>query len=167
MNLTKKGKIILSLGVLVVVLGAGIPIVISSANNNSSINLTLLDNAGVMVEYQGTRIYIDPYNFGNEYEDMPADGILITHEHGDHYDPDVMESLQKEDTINVFPAIMEAEIALFDGIGVVPEENFMIGSINVSTFYMYTPVTLKNQIIPAISLILTDSRFFMQEILTF
>jgi len=138
MNLTKKGKIILSIGVLVVVLGAGIPIVISSVNNNSSINLTLLDNAGVMVEYQGTRIYIDPYNFGNEYEDMPADGILITHEHGDHYDPDVMESLQKEDTINVFPAIMEAEIALFDGIGVVPEENFMIGSINVSTFYMYT-----------------------------
>ncbi|QEE17365.1 MBL fold metallo-hydrolase [Promethearchaeum syntrophicum] len=138
MNLTKKGKIIISLGVLVVILGAGIPIIVSSVAQDSAVKLTLLDNAGVMIEFQETRIYIDPYNFGNEYEDKPADAILITHEHGDHYDPDVMESLQKEGTINVFPAIMEAEIARFDGMGVVPEESFMVGSINISTFYMYT-----------------------------
>ena len=138
MNLTKKGKIIISLGVLVIILGSGIPIVFSSVAKDSSVKLTLLDNAGVMIEYQEMRVYIDPYNFGNKYEDKPADGILITHDHGDHYDPDVMESLQKEGTINVFPTIMESEIALFDGIGVVPEESFMIGSINISTFYMYT-----------------------------
>jgi len=138
MNLTKKGKILLSLGVLVVIFGAGTPIVISSLAQDSSVKLTLLDNAGVMIEYQDLRIYIDPYNFGDDYADKPADAILITHEHGDHYDPEVMESLQKEGTINVFPAIMESEIALFDGIGMIPEESLMIGSINVSTFYMYT-----------------------------
>ena len=138
MNLTKKGKILISLGVLAVILGAGTPIVFSSVAKDSSVKLTLLDNAGVMIEYQEIRIYIDPYSITEKYEDMPADAILITHEHGDHYNADVMATLQKEGTINVFPEIMEAEIALFDGIGVVPEESFMIGSINVSTFYMYT-----------------------------
>ena len=138
MNLTKKGKIIISLGVLVIILGSGIPIVFSSVAKDSSVKLTLLDNAGVMIEYQEIRIYIDPINIDEDYEDMPADGILITHDHGDHYQPDVMEMLQKEGTINVFPEIMEAEIALFDGIGVVPEESLMIGNIKISTYYMYT-----------------------------
>ena len=97
MNLTKKGKIILSLGVLAVVFGAGTPFVINKLAENSAVKLTLLDNAGVMIEYQETRIYIDPYNFGNQYEDMPADGILITHEHGDHCNPDSINLISTDD----------------------------------------------------------------------
>jgi L-ascorbate metabolism protein UlaG (beta-lactamase superfamily) len=138
MNLTKKSKILIGLGVFVVLIGASTPFVVSSVIKNQSVNLTLLDNAGVLIESQGVRIYIDPWNITAEYEDKPADAILITHEHGDHYNEDVMASLQKEGTINVFPAIMTAEIALFDGVGMVPEESMMIGNINISTFYMYT-----------------------------
>lgn len=141
MNLTKKGKILISLGVLVVILGASTPFVVSNIAQNSSVKLTLLYNAGVMIESQGIRIYIDPYNLTDDYDDMPADAILITHDHGDHYQADVMEMLQKEGTINVFPEIMESEIALFDGIGLVPEESLMIENINVSTFYMYTGIS--------------------------
>ena len=138
MNLTKKGKIIISLGALAVVIGAGTPLVVSKLAESSAVKLTLLNNAGIMIEFQDSRIYIDPIDLNEEYENLPADGILITHDHGDHYQPDVIEMLQKEDTINVFPEIMEAEISLFDGIGVVPEESLMIGNITISTFYMYT-----------------------------
>ena len=49
------------------------------------VNVTLLANAGVMIEADDLRIYIDPIDLPSEYRDMPADAILITHDHGDQY----------------------------------------------------------------------------------
>jgi L-ascorbate metabolism protein UlaG (beta-lactamase superfamily) len=46
--------------------------------------------------------------------------------------------LQKDGTVNVFPEIMSNEIRRHDGIGVNPEEDFMVGDIKVTPFYMYT-----------------------------
>ena len=45
-------------------------------------------------------IYIDPVrSFGN-YSDMPkADLILVTHEHSDHLDPDLINDLRKSSTV--------------------------------------------------------------------
>ena len=51
------------------------------------INVTLLENAGVMIETNDTRIYIDPYLLNSTFADYPADIVLVTHPHGDHYDP--------------------------------------------------------------------------------
>ena len=105
---------------------------------DGAINVTLLNNAGVMIEAGDTRIYIDPYDIPREYSNYPADAILITHDHGDHYQSSVINMLQKDDTLNVFPAIMGTEIARHNGVGVNPEEEFMIGNIKVTPFYMYT-----------------------------
>jgi L-ascorbate metabolism protein UlaG (beta-lactamase superfamily) len=43
-------------------------------------------------------IYFDPYQIG---DDIPADIILITHEHYDHCSPDDVEKIQKEETVIV------------------------------------------------------------------
>lgn len=102
------------------------------------INVTLLNNAGVMIEAGDTRIYIDPIDLPSEYRDKPADAILITHDHGDHYQYATVNMLQKEGTLNVFPAIMDTEIERHDGLGVVPEDEFEIGDIRVTAYYMYT-----------------------------
>jgi L-ascorbate metabolism protein UlaG (beta-lactamase superfamily) len=102
------------------------------------INVTLLTNAGIMIEADGVRIYIDPIDLPQEYREKPADAILITHDHGDHYQYSTINMLQKEDTLNVFPAIMDTEIARHDGMGVVPEDEFNIGDIRVTAYYMYT-----------------------------
>ena len=51
---------------------------------DSDVNVTLLSNAGVMIEADGMRIYIDPVDLPNSYMDYPADAVLITHHHGDH-----------------------------------------------------------------------------------
>ena len=67
-----------------------------------------------------------------------ASVLFITHEHGDHYDQAVINMLQKEDTMNVFPAYMSSEIALHDGMAVVPGDTFQVGTIEVTCFYMYT-----------------------------
>ncbi len=105
---------------------------------DGDVNVTLLNNAGVMIEAGDTRIYIDPIDLPNEYRDYPADAILITHHHGDHYQASVINMLQKEGTINVFPEIMSTEITRHDGVGVDPEDEVMVGDIKITAYYMYT-----------------------------
>ena len=138
MSLTKKMKLIIIISSIVVATAAIATPTTIVVLNNKTIYFNLLDNAGVMIESKGVRIYIDPYNLPNNYSNFPADAILITHDHGDHYDADIIDMLQKEDTLNVFPAIMTTQITLHDGLAVVPEDSFQVGHINVTCFYMYT-----------------------------
>jgi L-ascorbate metabolism protein UlaG (beta-lactamase superfamily) len=95
-----------------------------------AVELTLLENAGIMIEAGDIRIYIDPVDLPSEYEDSPADAIL--------YQESTVRMLQKEGTLNVFPEIMEGEIRRHDGTGVVPGEEVSVGSITVTAFNMYT-----------------------------
>ena len=142
---SSKEKTILASAAVLVVLAiviqySGIlaPQVGSGEIGSEGINVTLLTNAGIMIEVDEMRIYIDPIDLPNEYRDKPADAILITHDHGDHYQYATVNMLQKESTLNIFPAIMDTEIARHDGLGVVPEDAFEIGDIKVTAFYMYT-----------------------------
>ena len=135
------GSVIALLLVIVVVEYNGT--LVTSTNSevgysDGAINVMLLNNAGVMIEADGTRIYIDPYDLPREYSNYPADAILITHDHGDHYQSSVINMLQKDGTLNVFRKIMDTEIARHDGLGVNPEEEFMVGNIKITPFYMYT-----------------------------
>jgi L-ascorbate metabolism protein UlaG (beta-lactamase superfamily) len=49
--------------------------------------------------YQGKVVHVDPVSREADYSKMPkADLILITHEHGDHFDPKALSLLRKEQT---------------------------------------------------------------------
>jgi len=104
----------------------------------AGIRLTLLENAGVMIEAEGLRIYIDPYRLPDNYTDYPADAILVTHTHGDHYQVTSIDKIATDDTIFIFPENMSTEIARHDGIGVNPGDSVQVGTINITAFYMYT-----------------------------
>ena len=139
-----KEKIILGSGailVLIVILvqysGNQVNQPTNVVGNQGAINVTLLTNAGVMIEARGMRIYIDPVELPSEYGDSPADLVLITHNHGDHYQESTVNMLQKEGTVNVFPEIMRTEITRHDGVSVVPRDELELGSIKVTAFYMY------------------------------
>ena len=111
-------NIIISLGVIFAVTVIAVPsIVVPLRNNNNTITLKLLDNAGIMIETQDTRIYVDPYNLDSSYDDLDADFILITHPHGDHYDPASLSLLDKEDTIYIMPENMSTQLSFHDGNG--------------------------------------------------
>ena len=142
---SSKEKTILATAAVLVILAVAVqysgifaPQVNTGEIGADGINVTLLTNAGIMIEADEMRIYIDPIDLPNEYRDKPADAVLITHDHGDHYQYATVNMLQKEGTLNVFPAIMDTEIARHDGLGVVPEDEFEIGDIKVKAFYMYT-----------------------------
>lgn len=138
MVLAKSVKLAIIIGVSTAVVAAAVvPTTVILVRNNT-IYFDTLYNAGIMIETKGIRIYIDPIDLSDDYEKLPADVILITHDHGDHYQQDTIDMLQKENTVNVFPAIMSSVVTLNDGMGVVPLDNFQIEHVNITCFYMYT-----------------------------
>lgn len=63
------------------------------------LEITFIGHGTLMFGYQGKNIHVDPVSREADYSKMPrADIILITHEHGDHLDPDVINILRKEKT---------------------------------------------------------------------
>ncbi|MFX1512475.1 MAG: MBL fold metallo-hydrolase [Promethearchaeota archaeon] len=111
---------------------------ITYSNSNNGIHVRLLNNAGVMIETEDTRIYIDPFDLPSNYSNYPADAILITHNHGDHYDPASIDIISTDNTSYYFPAIMTMEALQYGATTVIPEDIFAIDNFNVCCFYMYT-----------------------------
>ncbi|MCK5150593.1 MAG: MBL fold metallo-hydrolase [Candidatus Thorarchaeota archaeon] len=135
-----KNKIAMG-AILVALIGVGslgVLLALNTPVEDNSIRITLLDNAGVMIEAEGLRIYIDPYNLPDNQTDLPADAILVTHPHGDHYHFGAIEKIATDDTIFIFPENMSTEIDRHDGVGVNPGDTVEIGSITVTAFWMYT-----------------------------
>ncbi len=143
MQLTRTSQIVAIMTISIVVIGASAFVGITLLNTpppDDSITITLLENAGVMIEAEGFRIYIDPFDIPDNYSSLPADAILTTHPHGDHYNETLVNLLQKPGTINVFPENMTDAVSAHNGVGVNPGDTVQVGSITVTAFYMYTEI---------------------------
>ncbi|GAG33256.1 unnamed protein product, partial [marine sediment metagenome] len=63
------------------------------------LKITFIGHGTLMFTFNGKTIHVDPVAREADYTKMPqADLILVTHEHGDHLDPDVIGILCKEST---------------------------------------------------------------------
>ncbi len=61
--------------------------------------ITFIKHATLMFEYKGLVIHVDPVSMFADYSKMPkADIILVTHEHGDHFDSRTINLLKKNNT---------------------------------------------------------------------
>ncbi|MFW9806533.1 MAG: MBL fold metallo-hydrolase [Candidatus Thorarchaeota archaeon] len=105
----------------------------------TEIEVTLIYNAGVMIEAKGVRIFIDPLYLPNNYSELSADVILITHPHTDHYNPEDIDEILTNDTLFVCPKNMTGAIEQYDGFGVNPGDSFLVGDINITAFPLYLP----------------------------
>jgi L-ascorbate metabolism protein UlaG (beta-lactamase superfamily) len=63
-----------------------------------------LGHSGFLLEGDGKKIYIDPYDLSEEpaFEDK-ADILLITHEHFDHCSPDDIRKVRRSDSTTLIP----------------------------------------------------------------
>jgi L-ascorbate metabolism protein UlaG (beta-lactamase superfamily) len=79
------------------------PNVESFKAKGGNVDIACINHGSISVTYKDYIIQIDPVNsYGGKqlgYESLPkADLILITHEHGDHYNKETIELLSKDDT---------------------------------------------------------------------
>ncbi len=69
-----------------------------------SVTIEWLGHSSFLLEGDGKKIYIDPFDLGEEpaFEDK-ADILLITHEHFDHCSPDDIKKVRRSDSTTLIP----------------------------------------------------------------
>jgi L-ascorbate metabolism protein UlaG (beta-lactamase superfamily) len=77
-----------------------------------------LGHSGFRIDAEGATIYIDPYRISGG---PPADVILVTHGHYDHYSPQDIERIHADHTWLVAPAAV-AELAAGRVVSIAPGE---------------------------------------------
>jgi len=76
------------------------------------LKLTFIGHATLMFEFAGKVIHVDPVSRMADYSKLPkADLILVTHEHGDHFDPQALALLRTEKTVLVMTQSCAGRVA--------------------------------------------------------
>jgi len=74
-------------------------------------NVRWFSQGCLRIAIDGNVIYTDPYDIDKEYND--ADLILLTHSHDDHFSPEDIKKVIKDDTIFILPFAMEDLLDIF------------------------------------------------------
>lgn len=91
--------------------------------------------SAIRIEDGGKQIFIDPFKLPSSIE-VKADYIFITHGHMDHYSPDDIEKIKKENTVIIAPSDI-AEKIKGEVISVKPDTSFNLDKMKISTIPAY------------------------------
>ena len=71
----------------------------SFPTGGGDLRITFIGHASLLFQYGGRNIYIDPDGRRADFSLLPkADLILVTHQHGDHFDPQAIAALRQPST---------------------------------------------------------------------
>jgi L-ascorbate metabolism protein UlaG (beta-lactamase superfamily) len=108
---------------------------------NGAVEIYPITHASFVMSTPGGVIYVDPVGDAASYTDFPdADLVLITHEHGDHFNQDTLDALVGDTTVlitnpNVYdalPAAMQAKATK-----IANGEDTMFGDVSVDAIPAY------------------------------
>jgi L-ascorbate metabolism protein UlaG (beta-lactamase superfamily) len=70
------------------------------------LTITFIGHGTLMMDVGRTVIHIDPWSRLADYATLPgADIILVTHQHGDHLDPDAIAEVRADETAVICPPV--------------------------------------------------------------
>jgi len=97
-------------------------------------------NTQSSIRIEGSKIlYFDPFQIHSDSHD--ADVIFITHAHQDHFDPESINHIRKQDTIFIVPTSMEKKMDKITDKGKLhflkPGENIVIEMLNITSLPAY------------------------------
>ena len=103
-------------------------------------NIEVFVQNSIRVRSSAGTIYIDPFRMEQEPED--ADYVLITHDHYDHFSPEDIGKVSKQDTVLVVPERMASKAQEISSLvgkieTVAPGEDRQIGSLEFETVLAY------------------------------
>ena len=76
---------------------------------HGKLEFTFINHASLLVKYKDKFIYVDPVKNGFNYREHPkADFILITHQHGDHFNAEVINSIKKDETTLIYTEVCKS-----------------------------------------------------------
>jgi L-ascorbate metabolism protein UlaG (beta-lactamase superfamily) len=75
------------------------------------LTITFIGHGTLMFTFGGKIVHVDPVGREADYSTLPdADLILITHEHGDHLDPEAVAQISKDGTVIVVSSSCEGRL---------------------------------------------------------
>jgi L-ascorbate metabolism protein UlaG (beta-lactamase superfamily) len=75
------------------------------------LTITFIGHGTLMFSFDGKVIHVDPVGREADYSTMPdADLVLVTHEHGDHLDPDAIAAISTEETVVIYSRSCEGRV---------------------------------------------------------
>jgi len=100
------------------------------------LRLTALGHSSLIWQWDGLVIHIDPWGAQADYSTLPkADVVLVTHEHGDHFDPQAIALVKKPGTrLVVNPTV---KVLLGEGEALTNGERLDLGTFSVEAVPAY------------------------------
>lgn len=103
---------------------------------NGDLKITFIGHGTLMMEWDGKVIHVDPWSRLADYSKLPkADLVLVTHEHGDHLDPNAIKAIDKSDTKVVMTEKCKSKIA--DGIVLANGDDVTVLGIKIEAVPAY------------------------------
>lgn len=107
-----------------------------------NLEITFIGHGTLMFTFGELVIHVDPVSEVGDYSQLPkGDIILITHEHHDHFDPQTIDLLRKDDTVLMLPETCAAQIK--KGIVMKNGNVRMIRGLNVEAVPAYNMVHMR------------------------